>query len=84
MKKFLTFVTIFVTLFLVVGCGNPDGDKSYGEIPEYSEAELKNLKAEVTFWHAMGQSNQAAIDKIIKSFNKLYPNITVTQASQGG
>lgn len=85
MKKFLTFVTIFVALFLVVGCGGKGDDgPSYGEIPEYSEAELKNLKAEVTFWHAMGQSNQAAIDKIIKSFNKLYPNITVTQASQGG
>ena len=86
MKKILSFVLIFAALFLTVGCeaGGGGNVKKNNEIPEYTEEELKNLKADVTFWHAMGQANQAAIDKIIKSFNKLYPNITVTQASQGG
>lgn len=84
MKKLLTFVTIFVALFMLASCGGNSGSKSTNEIPEYTAEEAKNLTASVTFWHAMGQSNQAVIDKIIKSFNKIYPNITVTQASQGG
>ncbi len=39
---------------------------------------------EVTFWHAMGQSNQAIIDGYITAFEALYPNVNITQLSQGG
>ena len=49
-----------------------------------TEQEVRNLSAEITFWHAMGQSNQVVIDKIIKVFNEIYPNIKVTHSSQGG
>lgn len=41
-------------------------------------------RLEITFWHAMGQSNQAVIAKMISSFEKEYPNVKVTQVSQGG
>ena len=37
----------------------------------------------VNFWHAMGQTNQKIIDKIIENFEELYPNITVVQTSLG-
>lgn len=39
---------------------------------------------EVTFWHAMGQSNQTIIDGYIAAFEALYPNVNITQLSQGG
>ena len=61
-------------------CGYKSSDSS---LPNLSEEELKNLTAEVTFWHAMGQSNQVVIDEIIKAFNEIYPNIKVTHSSQG-
>ena len=88
MKKLLSFVLVFAALFTVVGCGkkNEDDNKTQGmhELLNLSDAELKSLSAEVTFWHAMGQSNQVVIDKIIKVFNEVYPNIKVTHSSQGG
>ena len=93
MKKLLSFVVVFAMLFLAVGCGNTgngggnNGGNSTGgmhELLNLTEEETKNLTAEVTFWHAMGQSNQVVIDKIIKVFNEVYPNIKVTHSSQGG
>ena len=86
MKKLLTYFSLFVCLLLLVACGgNEQGNiKDNNELGDYTSDELKNLEAEVTFWHAMGQSNQAVIDEIIKVFNELYPNITVTQQNQGG
>ena len=88
MKKLLSFVLVFAALFTVVGCGkknpdDPNDTKGMHELLNLSEAELKSLSAEVTFWHAMGQSNQVVIDKIIKVFNEVYPNIKVTHSSQG-
>lgn len=38
---------------------------------------------EVTFWHAMGQTNQNLIEGYITAFEALFPNVNVTQASQG-
>lgn len=38
---------------------------------------------EVTFWHAMGQFNQTLIEGYITAFEALFPNVNVTQASQG-
>ena len=89
MKKLLSFVLVFAALFTVVGCGNKEPEQQGGTqgmqtLLNLSEAELKSLSAEVTFWHAMGQSNQVVIDKIIKVFNEIYPNIKVTHSSQGG
>lgn len=41
-------------------------------------------RVQVTFWHAMGATNQVVIDKMIKTFEDKYPNVHVTQANQGG
>ena len=90
MKKLLSLLLVFAAMFTVVGCGGKNNDdddnKTNGmhELLNLSEQELKDLSAEVTFWHAMGQSNQVVIDKIIKVFNEIYPNIKVTHSSQGG
>ena len=88
MKKFFAFLVVFAALFISFGCsggGNGGGsNNTNGEIPNYSETELKNLSTEVTFWHAMGQAKTAIIEEMIVSFNKIYPNIKVTVANQGG
>ena len=85
MKKFFTFVTVLLALFLVVSCGmESGGDGHVNEIPSYTAEEVKNLSAHVTFWHAMGQTKSAIIEEMVKSFNRIYPNITVSIASQGG
>ena len=84
MKRFFTFLSVLVALFLVASCGPDGGGSKTNEIPELSDSELRNLTAEVTFWHAMGQAKSAIIEEMVTQFNKFYPNITVTIASQGG
>ncbi len=85
MKKLLAFILVFAAMFVTVGCGGNNNNQNNGsDLPNYSEAELKNLTANVTFWHAMGQAKTAIIQEMITSFNKVYPNITVTVANQGG
>ena len=59
-------------------------EKVTTDIPEYTLEELKNLNTTITFWHAMGQAKSAIIQEMVNSFNKIYPNITVNIASQGG
>ena len=44
-----------------------------------------NKKVEITFWHTLSKSKaQPILDSIIEEFNKIYPNITVTNTQQGG
>ena len=83
MKRFFTFISILVALFLVASCGT-EKQKTVNEIPNYTEQELRNLTTTVTFWHAMGQAKSAIIQEMVTEFNKIYPNITVNIASQGG
>lgn len=86
MKKFFTFVTILLAILMVASCGMENGGSStkVNEIPNYTAEEAKNLTATVTFWHAMGQAKSAIIQEMVNSFNRIYPNITVNIASQGG
>ena len=85
MKKFFTFVSVLLLLFVVASCGmDNSGGGKVNEIPEYSAQEVKNLSATVSFWHAMGQAKSAIIQEMVSSFNRIYPNITVNIASQGG
>ena len=83
MKKFLSFILLFVLCFTLVGCGGNSGQTGDAEIPE----ELSKELIEVEFWHAMGTANQALIAKIIDNFEKEYAaqgyNIKVTQQSLG-
>ncbi len=41
-------------------------------------------QADVVFWHTMGKDNMAMLDTMITEFNKIYPDITVEHAAQGG
>lgn len=43
-----------------------------------------NTPVTITFGHTMGAASQAILDKYIKEFNKLYPNITVEHVAKGG
>ncbi len=41
-------------------------------------------KVTIEFWHTMGKANQDILEEMIKSFNKLYPNIEIKQSSAAG
>lgn len=38
----------------------------------------------IVFWHTMGKENMATMETMIADFNKIYPDIKITQAAQGG
>jgi multiple sugar transport system substrate-binding protein len=40
-------------------------------------------KVTVTFWHTMGQTNQAWLNERISEFNAIYPDVTIEHAAQG-
>lgn len=69
MKKFLSFLFVLFFGFTLAACTGPTQDDG---------------KIQVTFWHAMGQSNQVLIQKMIDSFEAKYPNVNVEQYNQGG
>ena len=86
MKKFLSFILVFVLCFVLVGCGvgnSGGGNTDDVEIP----AELTKEPIEVEFWHAMGKDNVALIARIIDNFEREYAakgyNINVVQQSLG-
>ena len=85
MKRFLSFILLFVLCFALVGCNRHQGGGNIKdvEIPE----ELTKERIEVEFWHAMGTENQLLIAKIIDDFEKHYAaegyNINVTQTPLG-
>jgi multiple sugar transport system substrate-binding protein len=80
MKKLLSLLVLLVALFVVAGCDNTNLKDNEIVIPE----DLTTDPISITFWHAMGQANALIIEELIADFNEIYPNITVTQASQGG
>lgn len=87
MKKLLSLLVVFFVAAALVSCGgtntgNQGGGKTEIEIVEIVDFDAET-PVEITFWHAMGQANQAIIAEIIANFNVLYPNITVTQVSLG-
>ncbi len=40
-------------------------------------------KIHVSFWHTMGQANQALLDRMIVQFNEIYPDVKIDHSSQG-
>jgi multiple sugar transport system substrate-binding protein len=73
MKKFLCLIALLFASAGLVGCVVP------GVTPGGATG-----KTTITFWHAMGQSNQVIIQEMIDSFEKAYPMFEVEQYSQGG
>ena len=41
-------------------------------------------KIHITFYHTMGESLRAVLDKYIAEFNKLYPDIVIEHKQVGG
>jgi multiple sugar transport system substrate-binding protein len=82
MKKFLCLMAILFTGILLVGCVGP----GFGQTGTGGKLEPMTAtgKTQITFWHAMGQANQAVIDQMIESFEAAYPMFDVEQVSQGG
>lgn len=66
--------------FSLAGCG--------GEVQQEFEMPDSGFDVtqpvEITFYHTMGAKLKGILDKMIPEFNKLYPNITVTNRSPGG
>ncbi len=54
-----------------------DPDFSGTETPDVAVEAYKGGSITITFSHCMGQTLQAAVEKYVPEFNKLYPNITV-------
>ena len=73
MKKFLCLIALLFASAGLVGCVVP------GVTPGGATG-----KTTITFWHAMGQSNQVIIQEMIDSFEKAYPMFEVEHYSQGG
>ena len=85
MKKFLTLLVMLIALVSVASCGPVNGGT--GGILEPDQID-KSKETVVTFYHAMGQANQAVIQDIIDNFQEdMYKQygvrVTVEQTSQG-
>ncbi len=70
MKKILCCIALLVAGITLASCGGNNGGATG--------------KTTITFWHAMGQSNQEIIQEMIDSFELAYPMFEVEQVSQGG
>ncbi len=69
MKKILCSIAILLATITLAGCVMPGTGTG---------------KTKITFWHAMGQTNQVIIQEMIDSFVAAYPMFEVEQVSQGG
>jgi multiple sugar transport system substrate-binding protein len=89
-KHLSNLILALAGLTLVTSCGTTQGGTSSSaavssEAPASSETtDLKQLKADITFWHTIGKANLDTLNTMITEFNKVYPNITITTTSQGG
>ncbi|MBQ5613320.1 MAG: extracellular solute-binding protein [Clostridia bacterium] len=75
----LVLAMLATSLLLATSCvGN-------GPAGELSEFEFDTSKpVTITFYHTMGESLRAVLDKHIAKFNELYPNITIEHKQVGG
>ena len=75
----LALAMLTVSLFAATSCVNngPAGDVSSFEFDT-------DEQVTITFYHTMGESLRAILDKYIVEFNKLYPNITIKHEQVGG
>lgn len=89
MKKIFGLVTLVMFVLFVSACG---GDRTIVQAPKLVEwyelsadANLDpNEEVTVTFWHRMGASSQALVQKWIGEFETMYPNITVIEEKAAG
>ena len=87
MKKFfaiLMVLTVLVGIVGLTGCGNTQAGNAEPNfvVPEGGFDTTKEVT--ITFGHTMGAASQAILEKYLKEFNELYPNIKVEHVSKGG
>ena len=62
-----------------------EGDNNGEETPVVGkEVSLGDEPIHIVFYHTMGESLRAVLDKYIVEFNKIYPNITIEHKQVGG
>ena len=83
MKKILVALllvaTIICSCFAMAGCGG----KKMETFKLAEGATYDGSKVEITFYHTMGANLRGVLDKYIKEFNKLYPNIKIVHSQVG-
>ncbi|WP_270790461.1 extracellular solute-binding protein [Enterococcus diestrammenae] len=81
-KKMGTVMLAAVATVALAACGNSNNDK--GSDKESSDIVTKiDKETKITFWHAMNDAQEDALEKIVADFQKENPNIKVTLQNQG-
>ncbi len=86
MKKILALllaVTVILSMGLLAGCSNSGAGNAVSNFTVPEEG-YDGSAVEITFYHTMGASLQAVLDKYIAKFNEQYPNITIKHSQVGG
>jgi multiple sugar transport system substrate-binding protein len=81
MKKVLSFIASLLLVFTLTAClGGGGRGETVVNIPNALPDEI----IEIEIWHAFGQDNQDLLQQMFDSFNAIYPQVRITQLSQGG
>ena len=81
----LLAVMLVLGMGLMAGCDNGSTNNNNTAVGNFVVPEngYDGSEVEITFYHTMGASLQAVLDKYIAKFNELYPNITVKHSQVG-
>jgi len=69
---------------LTGNAGTEPGENNNGGNGGNKNPAVNDGKIHITFYHTMGESLRAVLDKYIVEFNKLYPNIVIDHKQVGG
>ena len=70
-------------MLAMTGCKQAGGNAQPNfVVPEGGFDTTQEVK--ITFGHTMGQASMAIVNKYIKEFNKIYPNIKIEHVNKGG
>ena len=81
MKKVLTLIMSLIFVFALSACVGGGGR---GETEVNVLDELPNEPINITIWTGFGQANADLMQVMFDSFTEQYPQVTITQLSQGG
>lgn len=79
--KFVKGLMLLLSAAALVGCSNEGGNGGSKPTPEGG---FIKEKTEITVWSIIGKNNLPYLDKIIKDFEKVEPNVTVTHTVING
>ncbi len=82
-RRIFALCLLAVMLLGVVGCG----PKQQAATPNFVVPEGgfdTTQEVTITFGHTMGSASMTIVDKYIKKFNEIYPNIKVEHVNKGG